>query len=250
MDRTTASEAASLLLSARQNGTGLAALPQHLMPRSTAEAYAIQDLVGEQLGPIGGWKTAPEKNGVKFTWAPIPTSGVFANGADVPLAQFVNREVELEGGFVLAADLPPRSQPYTRDEVVAALGELVVCLEIFCSRYAVRTERSPLEVLADAQNAAGVVIGTGTAAWHDVDLEATTLKLRIAQDSYAATGGQSLASLIDACTDLANDTARFGGLKANQVIITGARIGPISVQEPHRAEGEIAPIGAVNVQFI
>lgn len=241
--------AADLLLQARATGQPLDNLPAELLPADAQAAYAIQDLVTASLGLIGGWKTAPSRNGVKFSWAPIPASGVYPDGADIALTALPRCELELEVGLVMKSDLPPRKAAYTREEVVAALGSLCACLELFASRYADRTKRSALEVVADAQSAYGLVIGTGLSDWSGVDLGATELVLDYAGDNHGSAGGRSLDDLLDASTDLANATSRLGGLRAGQVIITGARIGPIPLEKRGGVSGQITSVGAVGIQL-
>lgn len=238
--------AADLLLEARTSGSPLDALPAELMPQDAAEAYRIQDQVTASLGPIRGWKTAPSKAGVRFNWAPIPVAGVLADGAEVSLTAFPRGALELEIGFIVGNDLPPRDTPYTHAELVAALGDMRVCLELFSSRYADRASRSTMEILADAQNALGAVVGTGLSDWQGVDLGATELVLDYAAQTHRQAGGRLLDEVLDACTDLANATGRLGGLRAGQVIITGARIGPIAATSGGPVEGRIEPVGAVH----
>ncbi|MEX2375796.1 MAG: hypothetical protein WD942_09475 [Dehalococcoidia bacterium] len=242
--------AADLLLGARRSRHPVAAIPMELTPATVEEAYAIQDLVTAQLGRIGGWKTAPSKDGIKFNWAPIPEACVFGNGAEISLADFLRSFLELEIGFILRSDLPPRDAPYLRHEVVAAVAEMRVCLELFASRYADRASRTAVEQLADAQNAAGVVVGSGLAEWQGLDLELAELSLDYAGQHYVSRSGRPLDDLLDALTDLANGTGRLGGLRAGQVIITGARIGPIPASSAGFASGKIEPVGSVGGTFI
>lgn len=249
MSNPTIQRAAELLLSARENARPLEALPSDALPADARESYLIQDLTTARLGPIGGWKTAPAKDGVKFNWAPIPARGVFANGATLSLSKLPPCELELEVGFVLGRDLPPREAPYTREDVIAALSEMVVCLELFSSRYRTRTERSALEVLADAQNAYGAVIGTGLGDWLDIDLAATELHFDYAGQVHTLRGGRLTDDLLEAIVDLANATGHLGGLHKGQVIITGARIGPIPAKYAGTALGRIAPIGTVSLEL-
>jgi len=237
--------AAELLLEARTSGQPLETLPAALMPATIEEAYAIQDRVTAALGPIGGWKTAPANNGVRFNWAPIPATGIFPDAAEIALSAFPRSALELEIGFLVRRDLPPQQAPYGRDAVADALGDMRVCLELFASRYADRAARSPLEQLADGQNAAGIIVGTGVAHWQELDLGNTALALDYADATHRRTGGRGLDDLIEACVDLANGTGRLGGLRAGQVIITGARIGPIAASAAGPVRARIDPVGTV-----
>ena len=242
--------AADLLLDARRSGKALAALPDNLIPATVVDAYAVQDLVTAQTGPIGGWKTAPAKNGEAFNWAPIPAGGIFGNNSEISLTAWPRAMLELEIGLLLASDLPERGKPYTREDISATVAEVKVCLELFASRYADFSARSPMEKLADSQNAAGAIIGTGTADWYHLDLSQSKLKLDYAGKHHVATGGSSLDELFEACARLANGAIRLGGLKAGQIIITGARIGPIAATETGTARGNIEPVGTVATTFL
>lgn len=243
-------QAAGLLLDARRSGHALSALPAELLPATVGEAYAVQDLVTERIGPIGGWKTAPAKQGRPFNWAPIPAAGIFPDGVEIDLDAWPRAMLELEIGLLLGSDLPQRVAPYRTEDIVDAVAEVRVCLELFASRYADFTTRSAMEKLADAQNAAGVVIGTGTADWQRLDLAQTELVLEYAGNRSASTGGSSLAELFEACVHLANGAFRLGGLKAGHIIITGARIGPIAATRSGLAQGGIAPVGTVSATFL
>lgn len=242
--------AADLLLDARRSGNPLPALPDELIPATVADAYAIQDLVTDEIGAIGGWKTAPAKNGEAFNWAPIPAAGIFRDGAEISLAAWPRAMLELEIGLLLGSDLPERAEPYRPEDVRAAVSEVVVCLELFASRYADFSTRSAMEKLADSQNAAGAVIGTGTADWHRLDLGRTELLLDYAGKRHTQTGGNSLDELFEACALLANGAIRLGGLKAGQIIITGARIGPIAATDTGAVRGHIEPVGSVAATFL
>jgi 2-keto-4-pentenoate hydratase len=245
-----ARRAADLLTSARTTGKPLVGLTGDLLPADTQDAYAIQDLITASLGPIGGWKTAPARKGVYYNGAPIPASGVYRHGAEIPLAAFPRCELELEIGFTVRSSLPPRKTPYSGEEVAPALGEMCVCLELFSSRYVDRTSRSPMEIVADAQSALGAVIGTGLASWHDFDLARTELALHYAGQTHTGTGGRLVGDVLDACTALANATGRLGGLTAGQVIISGARIGPIHATTAGLISGHISGVGAVTATLV
>lgn len=250
MSQETLRRAADMLLHARQSGLALAELPAELMPATVDEAYAVQDLVTREIGAIGGWKTAPAKNGEPFNWAPIPAAGIFADGAEIPLQAWPRAMLELEIGLLMGRDLPDREEPYSREEVTAAVAEVRVCMEIFASRYADYTARGALEKLADAQNAAGAVVGTGLKDWQSLDLGRTGLALDYGGKRHESAGGESLDRLLDACTLLANGARRLGGLKAGQIVITGARIGPIAAAGTGAARGAIEPVGTVDAIFV
>src|SRR5438128_1835930 len=105
--------AAQLLLEARQSGRRLTALPDDVRPRTTEEAYAIQDSVLEQLGLVGGWKVGAKSATAEPTCAPLLATLVLRSPQQFPAGTFALNDVEAELAFTLARDLPLRDELYT-----------------------------------------------------------------------------------------------------------------------------------------
>ena len=76
---------------------------------------------------------------------------VFARGATA--------QIEPEIAFVLARDLAPRNDAYAEHEVVAAIGEVHLVLELLGNRYEDPASVPFPEMLADGANNEGLVIG-------------------------------------------------------------------------------------------
>ena len=68
-------------------------------------------------------------------------------------------QIEPEVAFVLSRDLPARGTPYSEAELLAAIGESRFVLELLRTSYANKAEASSLEILADAYNNLGLLIG-------------------------------------------------------------------------------------------
>ena len=122
--------AATLLRQVRGDFRTLAALPEDMRPQTADEGYAIQDAFARGWDAVvGGWKvacTAPDQR--DFLCVDGPFCGrVFANvllrsPAELPSGAFHMRGLEGEFAFRMAQDLPPREDPYGRDEVAAAFA--------------------------------------------------------------------------------------------------------------------------------
>ncbi len=123
------------LQAARETGPG-ARFPDALRPRREADAYAIQRLALDALGPIGGWKVGAAGPDAPITCAPMPESGLHDSPAVLASAAFTSREIESEIAFVLGRDLPPRAHIYTPAEVHAVLATCHGGLEVLQSRFA------------------------------------------------------------------------------------------------------------------
>ncbi len=126
-------KAAALFAKAWRNGTSIEAFPDDLVPRDLAEATAMQDEMAARIGEdVVGWKIAGRPGA---PMGRIFASTSFDNGATLPLPRYARNIVECEVGFRLRIDLPPRAQPYEREEVAAAT-DLAINIELVGSRRA------------------------------------------------------------------------------------------------------------------
>src|SRR5581483_7795523 len=111
-------------------GTKLAALASSQRPRDRAEGYAIQAaLASHSPGRPFGWKiAATSEAGQKHINVDGPMAGrilsetVIADGGTASMAGNEMRVAEPEFAFRMAADLPPRPEPYTVQQVLDAVG--------------------------------------------------------------------------------------------------------------------------------
>ena len=122
--------AAEALLEARRTRRWLAALPEGARPGTDAEAYAIQDRVVQALGEVGGWKVGAATPDSEPFRGPIQATTIFADTERVPANLLHVIGVEAELAYRFNRDLPPRDTPYTRDEVLDAIGTLHPVIEI------------------------------------------------------------------------------------------------------------------------
>ena len=134
MTPTTIETAAQWLFAARREGRPVARLPESLRPADCASAHAIQRRVAELLAaPIGGWKCSvgsPEREPL----APIYVATISRSSPCAVPTRNGQARIEPEVAFVLGRDLPPRAVPYSASEVVAAVSEIRLVLELLGSR--------------------------------------------------------------------------------------------------------------------
>ncbi|MEJ1159431.1 2-keto-4-pentenoate hydratase [Prosthecomicrobium sp. N25] len=242
----TATRAADLLRSARQ-GTAIADLPEDLKPSTAAEAYAIQDATVARAG-VGGWKVAPVPD---YYGAPIDRDRFHPDGTVYPVGALRDPEVEIEIALVLGADLPPIGRPYRVEEVRAAVASVHAAVEMVGSAFADRRSVAMLTALADQQSNATVLLGTGTPAGLALDFASVPVRVVVnGATIHDGPSGRSTAATLDALAWLATHAAdRRGGLKAGDVVITGARVGPFPAKPGDRVEARFEGIGAVAVAF-
>lgn len=204
-------------------------LPEFLRPADEAQAYAVQDLVVQARGEVAGWKVGAASPTATPARSALTRDSVHV-GPVVALnaAAFNVIGVEAELAYEVVADLPPREQPYSEDEVLAALGSVCAAIEICDTRYAQWGEQDALSRLADQANHGALVIGSGRADVRQVDPTAEPVSIRIngrvAVEHEA--GGNSAGHPLRMLVWLANEGARsLGGLKAGQWVTTGSCTG-------------------------
>jgi 2-keto-4-pentenoate hydratase len=115
--------------------------------------------------------------------------------------------------------------------VLGAIASAHLAFELLGARFEDRKKVAALTLLADGQSNGGLVVGGEIADWAKRDLARFEIALLVDGAIDGTTGaGNSFEATIEALTWLANHAAEHvGGLQAGQVILTGARIGPVTV---------------------
>lgn len=213
--------AAQILAEARRLGKRLVNLPPALRPGSIEDAYAIQTAVAQRLGPVGGWKVGAESDG-SILVAPIPAAYIHRQDVAPPVP--APARLEAEFAVLIGKDLP--AGPFQAADMPAAVAQAHVVIEVLEHRFIDRAAVSALTALADGNGNGRVIIGDLVSGWRDLDLAALDVRLAGA----AGSPGADTARLWGLLAALADHAARtMGGLTAGQIVITGARAGPITL---------------------
>ncbi len=250
-----AQRAAELLAAARET-VRPATLDGALKPQTVADAYAIQAELAKRLGKVAAWKivgVAPQQlEALKIDRAiaaPIFERYVHQSPARLSLGKFLALIIEAEFDFVMARDLPPRSQPYSQDEVAAAVKELRPAIELVDSRVG---RPQPAQVmLADCYANGGLVVGAPVTDWRKLDLLNHAVRVtvdgkEIAKGNGAVVPNGPLAALVV----MANNPPPWsGGLKAGQIVTTGSAIGMPPLAGGREVVAEFGSLGEVRVSF-
>lgn len=252
-------EAAAIIWEAWRRGECIDQLPIRCRPRSRAEGYAIQAEVARLSGQqVAGWKiAATSPAGQRHIGVDGPLAGrllsgrLAAPGSSIDLAVNRMRVAEAEFAFRLAAPLPPRSAPYTLDEVAAATASLHLAIEVPDSRYDDVAIVGAPQLIADTACACWAAIGPASAAdWRARDLDAHAVSAfrngRPAGDGR----GENVGGPLRALTWLANEIgAHAGGLRAGDVVITGTCVPPVAVVPGDRVRMDFGDLGAIELAF-
>lgn len=211
------------------------------------QAYAVQAAVAARLGPVGGWKVGARDDAAQPNGAALPASAQAASGARLALPAHSLRGVELEVAVRLRADLRAGAG---RDEVLAAIGEVMPAIEIVDSRMARGREAPAPARLADLQSHGALVLGApcgidpGT-----LDMKRVRAQLWFNGQAQAdMTGAHTAPDLWRLIAWLAGQAQAMGvPLRAGQVVTTGTCTGLLLAPASARVVGELEGIGRVEV---
>lgn len=252
-----AREAARLLQDAWAAGAPIPALPESCAPTSEAEAIAISDAILADFGhEIGGWKIGATAEAAQkamgfsqpFIGA-IRAANVIEGTATFAFADLNRPIVESEYAYRLKADLPARAAPYDRAEVEAAVGSIIIGIELPLSRLGPDNGLGPLALIADHGGTGYYVIGAEYEDWRKVDAVNTEVALTFGgEEAGRGTGEGMMGDPLNALAWFANHMSGKGiGLKAGQFVSTGSCTGVIPAPGPTEAVADFGPEGQVKL---
>ncbi len=220
-------------------------------PVQAEDAYAVQDAVARQLGPIAGWKVGAKAPGQVPNAAPLLAELARASPAEWPSSSLHMIGIEAELAFRLGRDVAPRETPVGREEIWAAVESVHAAIEIVDTRLVGWREVDRLWVLADNQSNGGFVYDPRGAALSGSSLADAPVRLVINGHTLIESKGGNPAGdpawlvewLVDHCA------RHRGGLCAGSFITTGSYTGMPFVEPGAVVEATFDGIGAVAVRF-
>jgi 2-keto-4-pentenoate hydratase len=247
-----------------QSGQAMPHFAALMRPTTREAGYAAQaalaGLVGAQLA---GWKiAATSEAGQKHIGVSGPLAGrIFADrikplGAAISLAGNRMCVAEPEMTFQFARDLPPRTAPYTAVEVMDAVADLYIAVEVPNSRFADFVHAGEASLIADNACAHEYVKGAAApAAWRTLDLAAHAVTAAVVRGDGQAwhRAGSGAAVLGDprvALTWLVNELRVLGlGTQAGLFVTTGTCMQPLEVTPGDTVEVDFGVLGRLSVDF-
>lgn len=258
-----ARKAAKWLLDAHQRRERFGPMPPELAPRTSEEAYLIQDdfvaLRADELGPVVGYKialTTPQMR--KMMGVDSPQAGAMLEStirrspATVRAADFVNLIVEFELAIEIAEDLPAADAPFSRERVAQAVGAVMPAFELLDDRGADYAEvaKRPLELAADNAWNEGAVLGEPVRDWRGIDLGAVrgvaTLNGKLAGEGR---GSDAMGHPFEAVAWLAGQLAASGrGLLRSEVVLTGSLVTTKRVKAGDLVKFSVERLGEIELR--
>lgn len=221
------------------------------------DAYGVQtELAALARNDVRGWKvTALTRADQDRFSSSRAVAGmllgdyVHANGATLKLSGMIAPLLECEVAFVLGADLPARAAPYARDEVEAAIAQVVAAFEIPDGR--TPDDSALLLKLADCMNNGEFIAGQPVAFSPGFDV--TGIDITLAHNGQARERGSSARILGDpllAVLALANaQPLPAVGLRKGQIVTTGTCTTPIKLEKGEYT-AEFGALGSVRMTVV
>jgi len=260
LDIASQQELARLLATLRREGRQQSGLEPRLVPPNKATAYAVAQMVAEELGwDVAGWKIAAIKAEMQQalrTDSPI-YGRVFAPMVKASPQRVVHADLcspipEAEYMARLGDDLPPRTAPYTVEEVTEAVASLHPGLELAECRFIHDENFPPLAaILADGAGASMIVHGPAIENWRERNIAAQQVELHCnGKLRRQGTAADALDHPMLPLTWLVNELSRSGiGMKAGQMISTGTLTGMLAPKPGETYVADFGPFGEVSATY-
>ena len=226
---------------------------------SVTEAYAVQDGLRLALGGRGeriiGWKagftnavTQAAFQATEPVCGFLLANGVYASGAAVPTARFVQVVVEAEVAFLMREDLagpgvtPPRA--------LRAVEGALPAIELVDFRFSGKPVAS--DVIADGVYANAIVLGAPLTEISGLDLALEGLVYEhngaIAATNTAA---EVLGSPLNSLAWIANHLGTRGlGLRAGDIVMSGSVSALLRPKAGDTIRATFTRLGSVGVRFV
>ena len=150
----------------------------------------------------------------------VRRSGDTVDARDVPLLG-----MEGEIAFRFLKDAPARSTPYSYEDV-AAMVVAFPLIEVVASRYADYASTPVVERTADMMSNGAFVVGEDQPGWRTIDLVNIPVSLTFDDKVVVErNGGHALGDPLQLAVDMVNRLRDSTGVRAGQMITTGAYTG-------------------------
>jgi 2-keto-4-pentenoate hydratase len=251
--------AADALAAAWRGGARIPLPSVAVAPETIDEATAIQDALHQRLGyACVGWKLgmsskaaqAANKLDGPFTGR-LYKQSLYASPARFAADAFAHPVLEAEIAFRMARDLMPRAASYAEAEVLDAVAEAVLGIEVADNRYDARPPVPPLLLVADNGAAGAYITGPTVANWRELDLAAIEATLDInGRRAAESLTGDARCRPVPVLVWTANAlSARGVGLKAGDLVTTGTACAPVPAGPGIEVVARFAGLGEVRIEI-
>lgn len=259
MENIAAVRAAETLLAEHKANLKFKPLAPPAAPASIMDAYDIQQkyvaLLRGAHGDAIGYKVGLTSAAMQaFCGIDHPIAGVVLtsrrhqSGVSVRRSDFGRLGLEFEIAVRLKSDVPVARTPYTVEMIGSHIGGVCAAIELVDDRGADYANLDVLSLVADNSWNAGIVLSQFVTQWPDLE----SVLGRAAKEGAAIGEGHGrdiLGHPFNSVAWLATQLAARGiGLKAGEVVMTGAVMKTVFPEAAGHYRFDLAPIGFVEVQ--
>lgn len=214
----------------------------------------LEARLGPRIGHKIGGTTAQMRDYLNLS---EPVAGeIFATtvhprGETLRIADYVRPGIETEIAVRLGRDLPPRAEPYAREDAAEAVDAVMAAIEVVDDRYEDFRAIGAPTLIADNAFDAGSVLGDPVADFAALDLGRLRARTLVdGREVSTALSDMLMGHPMDALAWLANRRSTLGlGLEAGGFVSLGS-ITPVAwVDGPVRYRIEVEALGAVEIAF-
>lgn len=214
-------------------------------PVTRDEAYQIQAGVAQQVGSVGGFKTARKGEALPIM-APIFAADIVRSGAQVAVSDMMG--IELEVGLEIVEDCPTDLGSLMLSELSTFLRPVAV-IELVGTRVQGPFAEDEIVKLTDNQINAGLVVGAAATDWSGSDFGNVEARMQagahtLLDGQTSVPGGSALETFASFARQIGN---HCGGLRRGQTVITGSLHPLVYYPKGTLVEGWIDGIGSVSV---
>lgn len=264
LNETRIQEAARLIAKNRLARIALPSLSKNLCPNDVSEGYQLQRevhriLANSTLGRVIGHKIGATNARIQeMLGVHHPCSGgvyastVFHGSAVLRLDNYVRPGIECEIAFRMGRDLPPRTEPYRREDLSEAIDACMVAMEIIDDRYEDLAHIHVPTLIADDTLDAGIVLGAPHADWRNFDLQNVAGTIEVDGTEFSrGTGANVLGHPLEAMVWIANLYSGQGrGLRAGEFVSTGSIADIYWAKAGNRIVARVEGLGLVEAIFL
>lgn len=236
-------QAAAWLADYRRRGEAAPLLPADLRPTSLADAFAIQQWLFIELElPVVGWKAGlPGLD----KWVLAPIASVQQGELCLFEQQSEQYSIEPELAFLLATDLPARTEAYSEMEIKAAIASTHLALELIIKPYQADAGAVFFDQLAAGLFNQGLYIGPALVS--DGFPEEFELVLQHSDQQHHLAAKHPTQDPLLPLYWLVNHLSAQGiGLKQGEWVITGSYAGVIQVPAGKPIQLQFGNFGYIN----
>jgi 2-keto-4-pentenoate hydratase len=225
------------------------------------QAYAAQRVLLELLeengrGAVVGYKIAVTSKAIQDLVgidqpcaAAILAGSVRQSPAELSLGDFVRLGLEFELAVKIGRDMPAATGPYDAASVLDFVDTCMASFELIEDRDADYSDLDAISLIADNGWNGGVVLGSPSPSWRDLDWRATSVSLRYNDEvPETATTGAAMGNPFESLAWMANLMAVQGRpVTAGMIVITGSTLATRYPKAGDTATYEVAGLGSASV---